>query len=49
MQDKNSLLDVLKDQKDVLKKYIRANKLNFKKNTETSLLLTTIYYSQLKH
>lgn len=49
VEDKNTLLDVLKDQKDVLKKYIRANKLNFKKNTETALLLTTIYYSQLKH
>jgi hypothetical protein len=49
VEDKNSLLDVLKDQKDVLKKYIRTGKLNLKKNTETSLLLTTIYYSQLKH
>ena len=29
---KSDLLDVLKDQKDVLKKYIRTNKLNFKKN-----------------
>ncbi len=47
--DKKSLLDLLKDQKDVLKKYIRTNKLNFKKNPESSMVLTTIYYSQLMH
>ncbi|HEY2348819.1 MAG TPA: hypothetical protein VGH64_07370 [Puia sp.] len=46
---KSGLLDILKDQEDVLKKYIRANKLNFKKDLETSLTLATIYYSQLKH
>jgi hypothetical protein len=46
---KTALLDVLKDQEDVLKKYIRTNKLNFKKDPESSLVLTTIYYSQLKH
>jgi hypothetical protein len=46
---KNSLFEVLKDRKDVLKKYIRSNKLNFKKNPESSLLLSTIFYSQLKH
>ena len=49
VDSKNSLLDVLKDSEDVLKKYIRANKLNFKKDLESSLLRTTIYYSQLKH
>jgi hypothetical protein len=46
---KSELLDILKDQQDVLKKYIRTNKLNFKKDLESSLVLTTIYYSQLKH
>lgn len=46
---KSALLDVFKDQEDVLKKYIRTNKLNFKKDPESSLVLTTIYYSQLKH
>jgi hypothetical protein len=46
---KKSLLDILKDQEDPLKKYIRASKLNFKKNLESSLVLTTIYYSRLKH
>jgi hypothetical protein len=46
---KSELLDILKDQEDVLKKYIRSNKLNFKKDLESSLVLTTAYYSQLKH
>ena len=46
---KSSLLDILKDQEDVLRKYIRTNKLNFKKNLESALVLSVIYYSQLKH
>jgi hypothetical protein len=46
---KNSLLDVLKDREDELKKYIRSNKINFKKNLESSLVITTNYYSRLKH
>jgi hypothetical protein len=49
VEGKKSLLDILKDQEDVLKKYIRTNKLNFKKNLESSLVLTVNYYSQLKH
>ena len=46
---KSSLLEILKDQEDVLRKYIRTNKLNFKKNLESALVLSVIYYSQLKH
>jgi hypothetical protein len=46
---KTALLDVLRDQEDGLKKYIRTNKLNFKRDLESSLVLATIYYSQLKH
>jgi hypothetical protein len=46
---KSSLLEILKDQKDVLKKYIRTTKLNFKTNLESALVLSAIYYSQLKH
>jgi hypothetical protein len=49
VDSKKSLLDILNDQQDLLKKYIHSNKLNFKKNLETSLILTTIYYSGLKH
>ena len=46
---KSSLLEILKDQKDVLRKYIRTTKLNFKTNLESALVLSAIYYSQLKH
>ena len=49
VDSKKALLDLLNDQQDLLKKYIRSNKLNFKKNLETSLVLTSIYYSGLKH
>ena len=51
VDSKNSLLDLLKDQENLLKKYIRANKLKFKikKDLESSLVLTTTYYSGLKH
>jgi len=46
---KSSLLEVLKDENDALRKYIRANKLNFKKDPESALVLSATYYSQLKH
>jgi hypothetical protein len=46
---KNALLDVLKDREDELKKYIRSNKINFRKNPESSLVMVTNYYSRLKH
>jgi hypothetical protein len=45
---KNALLDVLKDREDDLKKFIRSNKLNFKKNPESSLVQVTTYYSRTK-
>jgi len=46
---KSSLLEVLKDENEALRKYIRANKLNFKKDPESALVLSATYYSQLKH
>jgi hypothetical protein len=46
---KSGLLNEFSDKKDELKKYIRSNKLNFKKDLENSMVLTTSYYSQLKH
>lgn len=49
IEGKNTLLDLLNDKQDELKKYIRTNKLNFKKNLESSVVLSTIYYSQIKH
>jgi len=46
---KSAFLDLFKDQETALKKYIRGNKLNFKKDLESSLINTTIYYSRLKN
>jgi hypothetical protein len=45
---KSALLDVFKDREDELKKYIRSNKINFRKNLESSLVMVTNYYSRLK-
>jgi hypothetical protein len=42
------LLDILKDRKDELKKYIRKNHLSFKRNLEKSFIQTIAYYQQLK-
>jgi hypothetical protein len=49
VDSKKGLLDLLKDQEDQLKKYIRASKLKFKKDLESSLVLTTRYYTGIKH
>jgi hypothetical protein len=46
---KNELLEIFADKKDEIKKYIRSNKIKFNKNLESSLVLTVIYYSRLKH
>jgi hypothetical protein len=47
IEDEHQLLDVLKDKKDQLKKYIKANKLSFKKHLEEAVVKTTEYYNQL--
>lgn len=49
VDNKKVLLGLLNDQEDLLKKYIRTNKLKFKKDLESSLVLTTTYFSRLKH
>ncbi len=49
VDNKKLLLQLLNDEQDLLKKYIRTNKLKFKKDLESSLVLTTTYYSRLKH
>jgi hypothetical protein len=48
VEDKRSLVSVLKDHTSEINKYARANKLDFKKNLESSLILLTTYYSGLK-
>ncbi|MBS1915065.1 MAG: hypothetical protein JST87_02245 [Bacteroidetes bacterium] len=47
IEDKSSLLSVLNDKKDQLKKFIKANKLNFRKRLEEAIVKTTDYYIQL--
>jgi hypothetical protein len=43
------LMTVLKDKKDLLKKFIRKNKLSFKQeHFENSLIQTIIYYQEIK-
>ena len=49
VDSKKELLELLNDQQDLLKKYIRTNKFKFKKDLESSLVHTTIYYSRIKH
>lgn len=49
VDSKNRQLDVLEDQRVALTKFIRSNKLNYKKDLENALLLSTIYYSRIKN
>ena len=49
VDNKDALLDALKDKKETLKKFISANKLHFKQQLETSLIRTTAYYTHLSH
>ena len=49
IHNENDLLTALKDKKDPLKKFIRKNKLSFKRqHFENSLIQTTIYYQEIK-
>lgn len=45
---KTALLEALKDKKSALKKYIRDNKIRFKKDLEKALVLTTGYYMKIR-
>lgn len=46
---KADLLNLFSDHREEMKKYIRSNRLDFKKDPETAYLLSTLYYSSLKH
>jgi len=46
---KKSLFSLFKDEKDKVRKYFRKNKLNFRKDPENAIILTTDYYAQLKN
>jgi hypothetical protein len=49
INSKADMLNLFNDQGDAMKKYIKTNKLNFKKDTESALLHSVIFYSRLKH
>jgi hypothetical protein len=46
---KAALLDVFKDKKEALKKFISGNNISFKHQFETALTRTTAYYTHLSH
>ena len=48
-ESENSILLLLKDKNDELKKYIRVNKIKFKKQFELSAIKVINYYNQLIH
>jgi hypothetical protein len=43
-----ALLDLFRDKKDQLKKYIRANRISFSRDWEGALVKTAAYYDELK-
>jgi hypothetical protein len=48
IDSEKELLDILRDRKGELKKYIRKNRLSFKRNMEGSLIQTIAHYQQIK-
>ncbi len=48
IENENDLLNLLDDKKSLVEKYIRTNKINFKKEFENSLVQTLSYYIQIK-
>jgi len=47
VREKNSALNVMKDRKSELSKFIRQDKIKFRKDFETALLKTVVYYDSL--
>jgi hypothetical protein len=47
VDNRSSLLDALKDKKELIKRYIQKNKFRLKKNVEKELVMTAAYYSTL--
>ena len=48
IKSKNDLLGFFKDRKKDVKRYLRKNKIKFKKDPETTILKSVEYYDQLK-
>ncbi len=47
VDNRGSLLQALNDKRELIKTYIRKNKLKFKRNIEKELIMTAVYYSTL--
>jgi len=47
IESEHAILQAMKDEKDLMKKYIRENKISFKRNPEDALTKTAEYYSHL--
>jgi hypothetical protein len=47
VDSRNSLIEAMSDKKDLVKNYIKKNKLRFKKNIENDLITVAAYYSTL--
>lgn len=48
VESKGALLEILRDKKDELKKYIRDRHIDFRNKFEQALISTTEYYAQIK-
>jgi hypothetical protein len=49
VESKGDLLNILKDKKDPLKKFIRESHINFKKDFEQASIKTIAYYAQIRN
>ena len=46
--NKSDMLTIFSDQAEALKKYIHGNKIDFKEDFESALLVCVVYYAGLK-
>ena len=47
VNDKNSVLDVLKDKKSSIEKFLHQSKLKYRKNPESTMIKMVTYYDGL--
>ena len=47
VKNKNGLLDVLKEKRDEVDKYLKANRLNFRRDKQNTIMKAVTYYDQL--
>ncbi|MDX2046483.1 MAG: hypothetical protein SFU87_06835 [Chitinophagaceae bacterium] len=48
ISSKKSIINILKDKKEEIRRFIKENKLNFKKDAENTIIKTTMQYARLK-